>query len=71
MGMKTQSDKPTWTCFTCRFASNETFILNDQECIECRRNHPGDGSFPIMNVNSYCWDGLVSTTYVNTINGGK
>lgn len=69
--MKTFSDAPNWTCFTCKFSGEETFTLNDQECVECRRNHPGGGSFPVMNIHSYCWDGTVAREYINKLKEEK
>jgi len=64
--MKTLGDKPNYTCFTCRFCGPETFMLNEQECVECRRDHP-NSTFPIMNIESWCWDGKISDSKINDL----
>lgn len=65
--MKTNSDIPEWTCFSCRYAGDTTFMFNEQECVECRRNHPGGSGFPIMSIHSWCWDGQLSKTFIQRL----
>lgn len=65
--MKTKGDKPAWTCYSCAFCGDETIEINDIECVECRLKHPGGSSFPIMNINSWCWEGQISETKVHEL----
>ncbi len=52
-------DDPGYRCGSCRYSGPE-FQQCESAKVECRRNHPGSGGFPIMDTGSYCWDGTKS-----------
>ena len=61
---KTNCDIPEWDCQSCRYSGPDVFDFGDKPCVECRRNHPGNTGFPIMSVNSWCWDGRLSSSSI-------
>jgi len=56
-------DDPGYNCGTCKYAS-DVFQVGESDKIECRRNHPGGGGFPILDIKTWCWDGSKSTALI-------
>lgn len=61
-------DLPDYTCETCKY-SGPFYELNDCLVVECRRNHPGSTGFPVMKLDSWCWDGGISRLEIERLRG--